>query len=261
MTVHSTAIIEEGAWIGENVSIGPYCHISASAVIKAGAQLDSFVRVMDGVTIGERCYVGASAVLGGAPQIFPYTDEPSFVEIGDDCVIREHVAIHRGSTRGHKKTVIGNSCYIMDSAHIGHDSQVSAKCILARGATLGGHCELGEGVYVGGLTAVHQWVRIGKGAFIGGVVPLTRDVIPYALVNGNPAILEGLNLTGFKRRGRERKEIAAIREAFNAIFLKTGGSIKDRTKILQAEKSNLSEVAEIVQFILEPSKRGLCAMK
>jgi len=260
MTVHSTAIVEDGATIGQDVSIGPYCHVSSNAVIKTGAQLDSFVRVMDGVTIGARCKIGASVVLGGAPQIFPYQDEPSTVEIGDDCVIREHVTIHRGSTRGHKKTIIGNSCYIMDTAHIGHDCHLADKCILARGVALGGHCDLGEGVYVGGHSAVHQWVSIGKGAFIGGVLPLTRDVIPYALVNGNPAKLKGLNITGFKRCGRDRRDIAKIREAFRTIFYGHGDSIKERAQIVQAEGSDLIEVGEIVQFVLNPSKRGLCTI-
>ena len=256
--IHPSAVVEPGAELGSGVSIGPFTHISSRVILHDDVAVDSNVRIMNGVEIGRGTTIGASAVLGGAPQITPYKDEDTRIVVGMGCTIREHVTIHRGSTRGERLTTIGNNCYLMDSSHVGHDCEVGNDVILARGATLGGHSVLGQGVYVGGLTAGHQWTTIGPYAFIGGVVPLTRDVIPYAIVNGSPAKLEGLNLRGLKRRGLSRDKIYGMMKAFDLIFRSQSSTLKERLAEASGQFSDIAEVAEIIAFAQERADKGLC---
>ncbi|MEL6259417.1 MAG: acyl-[acyl-carrier-protein]--UDP-N-acetylglucosamine O-acyltransferase, partial [Pseudomonadota bacterium] len=197
-------------------------------------------------------------VLGGGPQIHPYDDQPSRLLIGPDCVIRENATLHRGSSRGNLETVVGEACFIMDSAHVGHDCELEKGVVLARGATLGGHSWVGEGVYIGGLAAVHQWTRIGRKAFIGGLTPLTRDVVPYAMVNGNPCHMEGLNYRGFRREGADRHHLRALRAAYALAFGDSAGSLSERLKSTSARYGHIPEIRDILSFAEAPSKRGLC---
>jgi UDP-N-acetylglucosamine acyltransferase len=261
--IHAAAIVEDGAELGEDVVIGPWCFVSSKAVLGDGVKLANNVTIQGRTSLGARTTVAPFAVLGGAPQITPYKDTDSSLEIGVDCTIREHVTLHRGSTRGEERTVIGDRCFLMDSAHVGHDCYVGAGSILARGATLGGHCILGEQVYLGGLSAVHQWTRVGRQAFIGGLAAVTRDIVPFALANGNPTKLNGLNITGFKRRGFASDQIRDLLAAFDLIFSDDGNntSIKERLMEVADIYKHRPEVMEIVEFARGESKRGLCTTR
>jgi UDP-N-acetylglucosamine acyltransferase len=259
--IHPSAVIEHGASIHETAQIGPFCHISSGTSIGAGVHLVGSVTTHGIVSIGERTQVWPYAVLGGPPQIHPYKDSDTRLEIGKDCVIREHVTMHRGSTRDAGVTTIGNECFFMDNSHVAHDCHVGDKCILARSATLGGHADLAEGVYIGGLAAVHQFTRIGTFAFIGALALVTRDVIPFAMASGNPAHLKGLNIVGFKRRGHSTSDIRDALAAFDMLFGDDVTPLQDRISDVGDSFAGNSQVETLLAFLNGNSKRGICSIE
>ncbi|GIU66115.1 acyl-ACP--UDP-N-acetylglucosamine O-acyltransferase [Candidatus Phycosocius spiralis] len=259
--IHPTAVVEAGATIHAEAFIGPFCFISSKTILGAGANLMSNVTTYGHVEIGANTQVWPFAVLGGPPQIHPYQDSDTRLVIGTDCVIREHVTMHRGSTRDQGLTQIGNGCYFMDNSHVAHDCFVDDQCILARSATLGGHVNLAKGVYIGGLAAVHQWTRIGTYAFIGAMALVTRDVIPFAMANGNPAHLKGLNIVGFKRRGNHTGQIRDILAAFDMLFGDDVTPLQDRITDVSEGFADNDQVQSMLDFLNAPSKRGICSVE
>jgi UDP-N-acetylglucosamine acyltransferase len=260
-TIHASAVIEDGATIHAGATIGPFCHISAQTTIGDGVQLIGSVTTNGHVSIGEYTQIWPYAVLGGPPQIHPYKDSDTRLEIGRDCVIREHVTMHRGSSRDVGITKIGDGCFFMDKAHVAHDCVVGNKCILASSATLGGHAHLADGVYIGGLAGVHQFTRIGTYAFIGALALVTRDVIPFAMASGNPAHLKGLNIVGFKRRGHSTADIRDALAAFDMLFGDDVTPLQDRiTDVGESFAGNL-QVETLLAFLGGNSKRGICSIE
>jgi UDP-N-acetylglucosamine acyltransferase len=258
-SIHPSAVIETGAQIHPEASIGPFCFVSAKSIIAKGVRLVSNVTTIGHVEIGANTEVWPFAVLGGPPQIHPYVDADTRLVIGENCVIREHVTMHRGSTRDQGLTSIGNGCYFMDNSHVAHDCVVSDNCILARSATLGGHAHLANGVYIGGLAAVHQWTRIGTFAFVGALALVTRDVIPFAMANGNPAHLKGLNIVGFKRRGNTTAQIRDVLAAFDMLFGDDVTPLQDRISDVKEAFEDNDQVKAMLDFLDAPSKRGICS--
>jgi UDP-N-acetylglucosamine acyltransferase len=260
-SIHPSAVVEEGAQIHAEAIIGPFCHISAGTRIGKGTKLVGSVTTNGSVSIGDNTQVWPYAVLGGPPQIHPYVDSDTSLEIGADCVIREHVTMHRGSTRDAGVTRIGDGCFFMDNSHVAHDCVVGDKCILARSATLGGHAHLADGVYIGGLAAVHQFTRIGTFAFIGALALVTRDVIPFAMANGNPAHLKGLNIVGFKRRGHSTADIRDALAAFDMLFGDDVTPLQDRIADVADSFEGNPQVQMLLSFLNAPSKRGICSIE
>jgi UDP-N-acetylglucosamine acyltransferase len=259
--IHPSAVIEDGAVIHDTAKIGPFCNISSRTTIGAGTHLVGSVTTCGHVTIGENTQVWPYAVLGGPPQIHPYKDSDTQLVIGNDCVIREHVIMNRGSTRDAGITKIGNGCFFMDKSHIAHDCVVGNNCILASSATLGGHVELADGVYVGGLAGVHQFTRIGTYAFIGALALVTRDVIPFAMASGNPAHLKGLNIVGFKRRGHNTADIRDALAAFDMLFGDDVTPLQDRITDVGESFAGNKQVETLLAFLGGNSKRGICSIE
>jgi UDP-N-acetylglucosamine acyltransferase len=259
--IHSSAVIEDGAFIHPEAKIGPFCHISAQTRIEKGAHLVGSVTTYGNVSIGENTQVWPYAALGGPPQIHPYVDSDTRLEIGRDCVIREHVTMNRGSSRDAGLTKIGDGCFLMDNSHVAHDCVVGDNCILARSATLGGHAVLANGVYVGGLAAVHQFTRLGSFAFIGALALVTRDVIPFAMASGNPAHLKGLNIVGFKRRGHKTSDIRDALAAFDMLFGDDVTPLQDRISDVAESFEGNAQVQTLLDFLNAPSKRGICSVE
>lgn len=257
--IHPSAVIEDGAQIGDGATIGPFCHVSAGTSIGSGVHLVGSVTTHGRVSIGENTQVWPFAVLGGPPQIYPYADADTRLEIGRDCVIREHVTMHRGSTRDEGVTRVGDGCFFMDKAHVAHDCVVGNKCILASSATLGGHAHLADGVYIGGLAGVHQFTRIGTYAFIGALALVTRDVIPFAMASGNPAHLKGLNIVGFKRRGHSTADIRDALAAFDMLFGEDVTPLAERISDVAATFDGNKQVETLLTFLNGASKRGICS--
>ena len=258
MAVHSSAIVEEGAQLSDGAEIGPFCYVGPKAVLAEGVRLLSHVVICGHTEIGARTVVHPQAVLGGEGQIRKNDYVDARLVIGADCVIREAVTMSGGSRDGGGKTTIGNNGYFMAYSHVGHDCHVDDDVTFANNAMLGGHVRIGQGVILGGLSAVQQFGRVGKGAMIGGVTGVNTDVIPYGIATGDHAVLGGLNIIGLKRRGMNREAIHATRAAFKAIFLDDKGSLFDRARRAKESWTDIPQIQEIVDFILEDAKRGIC---
>ncbi|MBK0398825.1 acyl-ACP--UDP-N-acetylglucosamine O-acyltransferase [Limibaculum sp. M0105] len=257
MSVHPTAIIEDGAKIGEGVRVGPYCVVGPEVELADGVELISHVAVAGRTRIGARTRVWPFASVGHQPQDLKYAGEPSRLEIGESCMIREHVTLNPGTAGGGMVTRVGDRCLFMMSSHVGHDCQIGNNVILANNATLAGHVEVGDFAFLGGLCAVHQFVRIGTQAMVGGMSGVEKDVIPFGSVIGNRAELGGLNLVGLKRRGFDRETIHAIRAAYRGIF-SGEGSFAERASRIAAEFADVPAVRLITDFILADSARSFC---
>jgi len=257
--IHPTAIVHEGARLAPDVEVGPFCVVGAAVTLGRGVRLHSHV-VVEGLTeIGEGCTVHAFASLGGPPQHLAYKGEPTRLLIGARNVIREHVTMNLGTALGRGVTTVGSDGFFMAGSHVAHDCIVGDHVVLANNATLGGHVQLGDHVFMGGLSAVHQWSRIGRHAFVGGLAPVTKDVIPYALV-GNDAHLEGMNLVGLKRRGFSRETINDLRAAYRLLFAEEG-TFQERVEDVARVFGASAEVSEIVEFIRADANRPLCLPK
>jgi UDP-N-acetylglucosamine acyltransferase len=258
MAVHPSAIVEDGAVLGAGVEIGPFCLVGPHAVLGEGVRLLSHVVVSGHTQIGAGTVVHPQAVLGGEGQIRGNAFAGSRLTIGSGCVIREAVTMNGGSARGGGLTTVGNNGYFMACSHVSHDSHVDDDVTMVNGAVLGGHCHVGQGAILGGISAVQQFGRVGKGAMIGGVTGVNRDVIPYGMGFGDHVELAGLNLIGLKRRGLSRETIHAVRGAFRAIFLEAGGSLDDRARAAKDKWPAVAQVAEIADFILADHKQPIC---
>jgi UDP-N-acetylglucosamine acyltransferase len=251
--ISELAIIEEGAVIGENVEIGAFCFISAQSVIGDGTTVAQGACIYGKTIIGKNNRIFSHAVLGSIPQDLKYQGEDVALIIGDNNTIREFTLFNPGTKGGGSKTLIGDNNLFMGYVHLGHDVIIGNNCILANAVTLAGHVELGNYVVVGGMTPIHQFIHIGDYSMIGGASALAQDVPPYCLVEGNRAILRGLNLTGL-RRHLEREDIDALKSAYRELF-ESGQPLKESAnKIL--EESNNSYVKNMCSFVLT-TKRGI----
>ncbi len=254
--IHPTAIVAPGATIGGGVRIGPWCQIGPDVELGEGVELASHV-VVDGHTrigAGARLYPFSS--VGLAPQDLKYRGEPTRTEIGARTQIREHVTVHRGTVTGAGVTRVGADCLLMAVVHVAHDCMLGDGVIIANNVVMGGHVAIGDRAVIGGAAALHQFVRIGGGAMVGGVSGVEGDVIPFGSVIGNRARLVGLNLVQLKRRGFERGEIHALRAAFKTLFAGPG-QFADRVSDLRSRCDDQVLVAQMLDFVDAPSKRGL----
>jgi len=255
--IDPTARVEDGAVIGDGASIGPYCVIGPNVTIGPDCKLHAHVNVAGHTTLGAGCTVFPFASLGTPPQDLGYRDQPTRLEIGDGCVIRESVTMNIGTEKGGGLTRVGKNGFFMAYSHIGHDCIVGDNAIFANSATLGGHCQIGDFVYFGGLSAAHQFVRIGSQAMIGGVSGLRGDVIPYGLVSGQFARLEGLNVVGMRRRRFTHQRLQLVREFYQKLF-HTPGVFAERLAAVTPMGAADPAIAEILKFIADGDKRPLC---
>jgi UDP-N-acetylglucosamine acyltransferase len=254
--IHPSAIVAEGAVIGAGVKIGPFCTVGPAVVLEDGVELVSHV-VVDGRTkIGAGARIFPFCTVGLPPQDLKYRGEDTATEIGPRTVIREHASIHRGTVTGTGITRIGADCLIMAVVHVAHDCNIADGVVIANNVVMGGHVEIGPRAVIGGSAAILQFVRIGAGAMVGGGSGVPADVVPYGLVFGTRARLEGLNMVGLKRRGLERARIHRLRGAFNALF---GGEgvFADRVQAVREAHGEDQMIAEMLDFIDKPGPHGL----
>jgi len=247
------AIIEEGAVIGKNVEIGPYCLISAQTTIGDGTVIDQNTSIYGKTTIGKNNHIFSHAVIGSVPQDLKFSGEDVELIIGDHNKIREFTLFNPGTKGGGGKTIIGSHNLFMGYVHIGHDVIIGNHCILANAATLAGHVEMGDYAVIGGMTPIHQFVHIGDYAMVAGASALAQDVPPFCMAEGNRATLRGLNLTGL-RRNMKRDEIDEIKSAYRELF-ETGKPLKEVATEL-VENTDNHHVHDLCNFILK-TKRGI----
>lgn len=255
--IHPTAVVEPGAELGDGVEIGPYCTVGSEVRLGAGCILHSHAVVGGRTVVGPRTEIFPFASIGLRPQDLKYKGEPSTLEIGADNIIREHVTMNPGTDGGGMVTRVGDGCLFMVGAHIAHDCQVGNRVIMANNATIAGHVVVQDFAVLGGLSAVHQFVRIGRFAMVGGMTGVERDVIPFGSVLGDRARLSGINIVGMKRRGLSRDEIHDVRKAYRLLFA-SEGTFQERLEEVAAEFTASAPVMEIVDFIRADSSRKIC---
>ncbi len=254
--VHPLSVIEDGARLGENVAIGPFCHVGPDVVLGDGVELVSHVALHGRTTIGARTRIFPFASIGHQPQDLKFHGEPSVLEIGEDCLIREGVTMNPGTEGGGLKTIVGKGCAFLANSHVAHDCIVGDHAIFSNNVMLAGHTRVGDYVIMGGGSALHQFVRVGSHAFIGGLAGVENDVIPYGMALGNRAYLAGLNLVGLKRRGFSRESIHDLRRAYRLLFA-AEGTLKERVEDVAGEFASHPQVHEILDFIREAAERSV----
>jgi len=251
--IHPTAVIEDGAILGKNVSIGSFVYIGSQVCIGDNTTVASHAVIEGKTTIGKNNRIFSHSAVGTIPQDLKFNGENVELIIGDNNTIREFTLINPGTKGGGSVTKIGNGNLLMGYVHLGHDVILGDNCILANGATLAGHVELGNHVVIGGLTPVHQFVHIGDFAMIGGASALAQDIPPFCLAEGNRASLRGLNLTGL-RRNMKRDDINALKVAYRELFEQGNPLQEIAQKLFETNQSE--KVKKLCEFI-KTSKRGI----
>jgi len=259
MAVHVSAVVEDGAQIDPSATIGPFCMVGAQVVLGADVVLKSHVVITGQTTVGEGTVIFPFAVIGEIPQDLKFKGEATRLEIGKRNRIREHVTMNCGTIGGGGVTCVGDDNLFMAGCHIAHDAVIGNNVIVVNNAAVAGHCVIEDHVIIGGLSGIHQWVRIGRGAIIGAVTMVTNDVIPYGLVQAPRGHLDGLNLVGLKRRGVARSDITALWAAFQ-MLAQGDGTFHERAERLGAETDS-DYVREIVDFVMADSGRHFLTPK
>ncbi len=255
--IHSSAVVEPGARLGDGVTIGPFCVVGGDVELGDGVQLVSHVVVAGRTTVGARTRIFPFASIGHQPQDLKFKGEPSTLSIGTDCLIREGVTMNPGTAGGGMVTTVGDGCAFLANSHVGHDCRVGNNVIFSNNVMLAGHCDVGDYAIIGGGAAVIQFARVGPHAFVGGMSGLEHDLIPYGMALGNRAYLSGLNIIGLQRRGFTRAQIHDLRRAYRLMFA-AEGTLMERVEDVAAEFKDHPIVIEIVEFIREGGKRSLC---
>ena len=254
--VHPSAVIEDGAQLGVDVAVGPFCHVGPDVILGDGVELVSHVALHGRTSVGARTRIFPFASIGHQPQDLKFHGEPSVLEIGADCLIREGVTMNPGTEGGGLKTVVGKGCTFLANSHVAHDCHVGDHVIFSNNVMIAGHTHVGDYVIMGGGSALHQFVRVGSHAFIGGLAAVENDVIPYGMAMGNRAYLAGLNLVGLKRRGFSRESIHDLRRAYRLLFA-AEGTLKERVEDVAGEFATHPQVQEILDFIRDATDRAV----
>lgn len=251
---HSMRYIHPDAQIGSNVSIEPFTTIGRDVVIGDDCWIGPHVSVMDGSRIGRGCKIFPGAVVGAIPQDLKFKGEYSLVELGDDVIVREYVTLNRGTQASHR-TTIGQGSLLMAYVHVAHDCHIGQHCVLANGVTLAGHIEIEDFAILGGLTAVHQFVKIGAHAFIGGGSLVRKDVPPFVKAAREPLSYAGINSVGLRRRGFTPEEIHVIQDVYRILFVK-GYNTSQAIEIIETDIDATPERDYILEF-LRKADRGI----
>jgi UDP-N-acetylglucosamine acyltransferase len=252
-------VIEPGAKVDPSARVGPFCLVGPEVTLGPEVELKSHVVVTGNTEVGAGTVIFPFAVIGEIPQDLKFRGEASRLVIGERNRIREHVTMNCGTEGGGGLTKVGDDGLFMAGCHIAHDAMIGDRVIVVNSAAVAGHCVLEDDVIVGGLSGIHQFVRIGQGAIIGAVTMVTNDVIPYGLVQAPRGDLDGLNLVGLKRRGVSRADITALRAAFQ-MLAQGEGTFHDRARRL-GEETESAYVRQIADFVLAETGRHFLTPK
>ena len=250
--IHSTALVAPDAQLGGNVEIGPFAIVGEACTVGEGCIVAARATLERNVTLGMNVHVGSGSIIGGPPQDVKYRGEQTTVEIGDGTAIREYTTINRGTTQSFKTTV-GKNCFIMSYVHLGHDCHVGDGVVLVNGVQLAGHVTVDDRAIISGLTAVHQFVRIGRFSFIGGCSRVAQDVPPYTRAVGNPIKLYGLNSVGLRRNNFSDEALRELKRAYR-LFFRSELNLSQALQRAEAELQPLPEVQEFVRFVSETNR-------
>lgn len=253
--IHPSAVIDEGAVVGAGCKIGAFCAVGPDVRLGERVTLLSHVALAGKTSIGDETTIWPFASIGQVPQDLKYKGEPTELVVGARNHIREHTTMSTGTVGGGGITRVGDGNLFMMSTHVAHDCIIGNNVIMANNATLAGHCVVEDFVVMGGLSAVHQHVRLGRGAMIGGLAGVVADVIPYGSVAGERAHLMGLNLVGLKRRATDRAQINELRGVFGELFSKEG-TLQTRVEAVAQKYPDNPLIAEIIAFMTGETSRS-----
>ena len=252
--IHSTAIVNPEAKLGDNLSVSPYAIIEGDVEIGIDCSVGPHAVIYSGARIGNRVKIFQGASVANLPQDLKYSGEPTLFIIGDDTVVREFATLHRG-TKETGKSQIGKNCLLMAYSHVPHDCEVGDNCIIANAVQIGGHSHIEDWVIIGGLAGLHQFSRIGEHSMIAGAAKITQDVPPYILAVNNPAEFGGLNIVGLRRRGFKPEDIQILKDVYGLIYNKSH-NVSQAVKIIKKKFGDNVYAQKVLNF-LSQSKRGL----
>jgi UDP-N-acetylglucosamine acyltransferase len=251
--IHPTAIIDPSAKLGANVYVGPYCIIGKGVELGDDCWLQHHITILGPSKIGTGNRFHAYGSIGQQTQDLKYAGEPTFLEIGDNNNFREFCTVHRATGVG-LKTIIGSHNHFLCYAHVAHDCVVGSHCIFSNNATLAGHVTVEDHVIVSGLTAVHQFCRIGQRAITGGCAKIVQDIPPFTIVDGNPGRARGLNVVGLKRAGFSESQIKAINAAYRTLYRK---GLNTSQALSTIRSQPMTPEVELFASFVEGSQRGV----
>jgi len=254
MTIHPTAVVDPEAEIGPDVVIGPYCVIEREVSIGAGSWLQNQVTVCGPTKIGAKNRFHCFCSIGQQTQDLKYVGEPTYLEIGDHNCFREFVTVNRATAIG-SVTRVGDRGNFLAYSHIAHDCVVEDDVIFSNNGTLAGHVLVQAHATIGGLTAIHQYCRIGKHAITGGCSKIVQDVPPFMIADGNPAVIRGVNVVGLERRDFPPETIRVLKESYRILY-RAQLNTKQALQELEGSFGDVAEVRELIEFI-EKSQRGI----
>lgn len=252
--IHSSAMIDADAVIGKDVTIGPGVIIGPRCTVGDGCVIDTRAILVENVRLGAEVKIGVGTVLGGLPQDLKFKGEETWVEVGDRTTIREYSTVNRGTSQSYRTTV-GSDCFLMTYVHLAHDCHVGNGVIISNGTQLAGHVTIEDKAIISGLCAIHQFGKIGRYCFIGGMARVNKDVPPYVKAVGNPIKLYGLNSIGLQRNGFTPEVILELKKAYRLFFR----SELNITQALEAARKELAMGPEVQAFVdfVDESQRGI----
>ena len=256
MAVHATAIVDESAELDSTADIGAYAIIEGNVRIGPETRVYPHAYISQGTTLGRRCQVHPFAVVGHLPQDLKFDGSPSYAQVGDQTIVREHASIHRGAVPG-STTVVGSRCFIMATAHVGHNCIVGDDVKIANAGMLSGHVEIGRGAFISGLTGIHQFVRIGELTMISGGLRVVKDVPPFMMVG--PAGVVGINVVGLRRAGLSSAERLELRECHRILYRGEPYFSQAVERVAQMVRTDPGR--RLVEFLRAPSQRGFLRLR
>jgi UDP-N-acetylglucosamine acyltransferase len=254
MSIHPSAVIQKGAEIAEGSEIGPYCVIGPNVVIGAGTRLIAHVVVDGWTTIGKECTIFPFASIGSQTQDLKFRGAKTYVKIGDKTTLREYVTVNSG-TNEDEVVQVGNGCLLMACAHVAHACRVGDGVIMANGAALAGHVIVEDLATIGGMSGIHQFVRIGRVCMVGAMTKITQDAPPYMLLDGNPAATYGLNSIGLKRKNIPEQSQKNLKQAFRILY-RSQLTLPQAIARIESDVPPCPEVVHLTDF-LRHSERGI----
>ncbi|HEU4558569.1 MAG TPA: acyl-ACP--UDP-N-acetylglucosamine O-acyltransferase [Longimicrobium sp.] len=252
--IHPTALVDPSAELAPGVVVGPYSIIGPNVRVGARTRIAGHVLIERDTSVGEECTIHQGAILGTDPQDLKYMGEPTTLVVGDRTVIREYATLNRG-TIASGVTRVGSDCMLMAYTHVAHDCHLGNHVILSNAVNMAGHVSIGDWAIVGGLTPIHQFVRIGAHAFVGGATRVAKDVPPYVKAAGSPMQLYGLNSVGLQRRGFPEEVRRELKRAYR-LFFASNHNIKQALERAREELRAIPEVEMFLSFF-ENSERGV----
>ncbi|MCX5712770.1 MAG: acyl-ACP--UDP-N-acetylglucosamine O-acyltransferase [Candidatus Omnitrophica bacterium] len=258
MKIHNSAIVSKKSKIDKDACIGPYSIVTDNVSIGAGTIVGAHCVIDGNTVIGKNCQIFTGAVIGSQPQDLKYKGERSFLEIGDGNIIREYCTFNPGTGEG-GRTIVGSSNLFMAYSHVAHDCLVGNGCVIANNGTLAGHVTIEDKAVIGGIVAIHQFVRVGKLSIIGGCSKVVQDVPPFSTCEGHPTLVYGLNLIGLRRQNVSKESIKQMEQLDQAFRLMFNSGMSIKHSIIEIKKQFLKPVDEVAYLLefAQKSERGL----